>query len=80
MNIRFFIGKEVYPRSVIETNMAFYLDNNHFRLIWKSDDVSFKKATEELKSKVTEVNKCILLDKVITFLKYEFEPNKQNLK
>ena len=36
-----FIGKEVYPRSFTERSKSLYFYKDQFRLIWKSDNVSF---------------------------------------
>ena len=59
INIGYFNGKEVHPRSVTERNKALYSYNNHFCLIWTSDGVSFSKAIEELKVNITMVNNYI---------------------
>ena len=37
----YYIGKEIWPRNIIERNKAFFLHNNHFCVIWKSQGFSF---------------------------------------
>ena len=49
VNLGYFNGDGVYPRSVTNRNSALYLYNNHFCLIWKSQGVSFNQALTELK-------------------------------
>ena len=49
INLGYFDGERVFPRSVTDGNNALYLYNNHFCLIWKSKGVSFNKAIKELK-------------------------------
>ena len=40
-------GFRVCPRNLTEKNIAFYLYKNHFRLFFKTIDISFNKAIEE---------------------------------
>ena len=47
INIGYFDGERVFPRSVTDRNNALYLFNNHFCLIWKSEGVSFNQAIQE---------------------------------
>ena len=42
-------GFRVCPRKVTERNMEKYMYENHFRSLWNSNGISFKKAIEELK-------------------------------
>ena len=49
INLGYFDEERVFPRSVTEKNIALYLYNDHFCLIWKSEKVSFNQAVEELK-------------------------------
>ena len=35
-NLGYYDGERVFPRSGTERNIALYLFNKHFRLIWKS--------------------------------------------
>ena len=44
INLGYFDGNGVYPRSVMNRDSALYLYNNHFCLIWKSQSVSFNQA------------------------------------
>ena len=47
INLGYYDGESVFPRSVTEKNNALYLFNNHFCLIWKSAVVSFNEAIQE---------------------------------
>ena len=49
INLGYWEGTRVFPRSVKERDKAMYLYNNHFCLIWKSQIVSFNDAFRELK-------------------------------
>ena len=41
INIGYFNGKEIWPRTVTQRDTALKIHNNHFCLIWKSDRISF---------------------------------------
>ena len=41
-------GKKT-PRTITQRNIAFKVHRNHFCLIWKSNDISFKKTMKEVK-------------------------------
>ena len=62
---------------VAERNKAFYLYNNHFCLIWKSEDVSFNRAIKELKEIFKVVDNFITEENVNSLSKYEFLPKKK---
>ena len=64
-NLGYFDGIRVFPRTVIERNIALYIYNIHFCLIWKSPKVNFKK----FDNYITEEN-------VNSHFKYEFIPKK----
>ena len=49
INLGYFDGERVFPRSVRDRNNALFLYNNHFSLIWKSEGVTFFQAIKELK-------------------------------
>ena len=49
INLGFYNRREISPRKYTERNEALFLQNNHFCLIWKSENVSFKQAIKELK-------------------------------
>ena len=52
INLGYFDGERVFPRSVTERNKALYLYNNRFGLIWKSEKVSFNQAVQEIKKQL----------------------------
>ena len=47
INLGYFDGEKVFPRSVTNRDSALYLYNYHFCLIWNSQSVSFNQAVEE---------------------------------
>ena len=67
---------KIYPRSVTERNKVLYLYNDQFCLIWKSEAVSFKNASDELRSKSKRVNKYVTDENVRNYFKYEHKPTK----
>ena len=50
INLGFYNNDRVFPRTVTNRDTAFYLYKNHFCLIWKSQNVSFNQAIQELKN------------------------------
>ena len=60
INLGYYDGDRVFPRSVTNRDNALFLYNNHFCLIWKSEGVGFKQAIKEVK------NKFEILDNFIT--------------
>ena len=51
INLGYYDGERVFPRSVAERNNALFLFIIHFCLVWKFEGVSFNQAIEELKKK-----------------------------
>ena len=51
-NSGYFDGTRNFPRSVTQRNIALFLYNNQFCLIWKSEGVSFNQAITEFKKSV----------------------------
>ena len=49
INLGYYNNDRVFPRSVTNRDSALFLFNNHFCVIWKSENVSFKQAIRELK-------------------------------
>ena len=49
INLGYCNDDRVFPRSITNRDRAFYLYNNHFCLIWKSQSVSFNQAIQEFK-------------------------------
>ena len=76
INIGYFNGNEVYPRSVKEEFKALHSWNNNCFLIKKSECVSFSKTVEEIKSKTTIVKNRMSFGNSNSFLKYEYKPEK----
>ena len=69
-----FNGERVFPRTVTKRDSASYLYNNHFCLIWKSENVSFNQAIIELKANFKIVDNYITEEYVNCHFKYEFIP------
>ena len=65
-------------RLQIETN-ALFLYNNHFCLIWKSQDSSSNEAIEELKDNFKVVDNYINEENVKSDFEYKYTPGKMNL-
>ena len=75
INIGYFNGKEIWPRTVTQRNTALKIHHNHFCLIWKSDNVSFNQVIEnELKPNFKVVDNVISDKHVKGFIKYEYNP------
>ena len=77
INIGYFNGKEIWPRTVTQRDTALKTHNNHFCLIWKSDRISFNQVIEnELKPNFKIVDNVISDKHVKGFYKYEYNPKK----
>ena len=76
IDLGYYNGERVYPRSVTNRDSALYLYNNHFCLIWKSEGVSFNQAIQELKNNFKIVDNYITEENVNSHFKYEFIPKK----
>ena len=76
INLGYWDGERVFPRTVTNRDSALYLYNNHFCLIWKSQGVSFNQAIQELKNNFKMVDNYITEENVNSHFKYEFTPKK----
>ena len=76
IDLGYYNGDRVFPRTVTNRDSALYLYNNHFCLIWKSEGVSFKDAIKELKDNFRIVDNFITEENVTSHFKYEFIPKK----
>ena len=76
INLGFFDWVRVFHKSVTEKNIAIYLNNNQFCLIWKSETVSFSQAIKEMKDNLKIVDIFIPEGNVNFSFKYEFIPKK----
>ena len=76
INLGYWDGERVFPRTVTNRDSALYLCNNHFCLIWKSENVSFKQAIKELEDNFKMVDNYITEENVTSHFKYEFIPKK----
>ena len=50
--LQYFDRRRIIPRLVTDRNKALILYNNHFCLIWKSENASFNQTIKELKKKL----------------------------
>ena len=73
VNLGYWDGERVFPRSVTERNNALFFYNTHFCLIWKSEGVSFNQAVEELKDKFKKVDKYITEENVTFHFEYKYK-------
>ena len=69
-------GTRVFPRPVTDRINVLFLHNNHFCLIWKSENTSIKKTTKEVKDNFSIVDNYITGENVNSQFKYDFIPNK----
>ena len=65
----------VFPRTVTERNIALYLHNNNFCLLWKSEGISFNQAIKEMKDNFIIVDNYITKENVDSHFEYEFISN-----
>ena len=75
-DLGYYNGDRVFPRTVTNRDSALYLYNNHFCVIWKSENVSFKQAIRELDENFKMVDNYITEENVNSHFKYEFIPKK----
>ena len=76
INLGYFDGERVFPRSVTNRDSALYLYNNHFCLIWKSQGVSFSQNFKDLKANFKIVDNYITEKNVNSHFANEFIPKK----
>ena len=69
-------GETVFPRSVTEKNIALFLYNNHFCLIWKSEGVSFNQTIQELKNNFKMVDNFMTEENVKSHFENIYKPQK----
>ena len=76
INLGYYNNDRVFPRSVTNRDSALFLFNNHFCVIWRSENVSFKQAIRELEENFKIVDNYITEENVNSHFKYEFIPKK----
>ena len=64
IDLGYYNGDRVYPRTVTNRESALFLYNNLFCLIWKSQGVSFNQAIRELKDNFKIVDSYITEENV----------------
>ena len=72
INLGYFDGTRVFPRSVTGRDNALFLHNNHFCLTWKSEKNSFNQAIKELKDNFKIIDNFITEENVNSHFKHEF--------
>ena len=78
INLGYYDGERVFPRSVTNRDSALFLYNNHFCLIWKSEGVSFNQAIKELEHNFKIVDNYITNEKVKSYFEYKYQPITSN--
>ena len=79
-NVGCFDGFRVYPRSITKRDTALKIQNNHFCLIWKTQNISFNQVVEkELKTNFKVVDNVTSDKHVKSYDKYEYKPENFNL-
>ena len=76
INIGYLDGVRVFPRTVTEKDDALCLYNNHFCLIWATEEVRFNQTIKELKDNFKIFDNFITEENVHSHFKYEFIPKK----
>ena len=77
INIGCFDGTRINLRNITRRNTSLFIHNNHFCLIWKSNDISFNQVIkDELKPNFKVVDNVISDKHVKSFVKYEYKPKK----
>ena len=76
INIGCYDGFRVSPRSFTDRNIALHMYKNHFCLIWETQGVCFKKATEELKTNFRVVDNVMSDKDIKSFFEDEYKPKK----
>ena len=76
INLGYWDGERVFPRSVTNRDSVLFLFNNHFCVIWKTEGVSFNQAINELKANFKIVDNYITEENVNSHFQYEFIPKK----
>ena len=76
-NLGYFDGIGDFPRTVIEKNIDFYLYENRFCFIWKSEKTSFNQAFKEMKEEFEVVENYITEENNNSHFKYELIPKKR---
>ena len=74
IDLGFFEGTRVFPRSATDRSDALFLYNNHLCLKWKSENVSFIQAIEELKDNFKIVDNFITDENVKSHFEYIYTP------
>ena len=76
IDLSYYNGDRVFPRTVTNRDTALYLYNNHFCLIRKSQNDSFNQVINELKTNFKIVDDYITEENVNFHFKYQFIPKK----
>ena len=76
INLGYYNDDRVFPRSVTNRDSALYLFNNHFCVIWKSENISIIQTSRELKDNFKFVDNYITEENVKSHFKYEYKPKK----
>ena len=75
-NLGYYNDDRVLPRSATDRNIALFLYNIHFCLIWRNENVSFKQVIRELKDSFKLVDKYITEENVKSYFEYIYKPKK----
>ena len=59
IDLGYYNDERIYPRTVTNRTSALFLYNNHFYLIWNSQNVSFNQAIQEIKNNFKIVHNYI---------------------
>ena len=76
INLGYFDGERVFPKSVTDRNNALHLYNTHFCLLWETEGVSFNEVIQELKDSFKIVDNYITEESVNSHFEYIYKPKK----
>ena len=76
VNLSYYNGDRVFPRTVTNRDSALYFYNIHFCLIWKSEGINFNQAIKELEDNFKVVDNYKTKENVNSHLEHEFIPKK----
>ena len=76
IDLGYYNGKRIFPRTVLNRDSALYLYNNLFCLKWKSEGVSFNQAIKTMEDNFKIVDNYVTEENVNSHFKYELIPKK----
>ena len=76
INIGCFDGRRINPRKMTQRNISLFVYKSHFCFIWKSSDISFNQAIEDIILNFEVVDNVIFDKHFKSFVKNDYNPKK----